>query len=150
MKLLPHTIPDNFSLSESTKAWLEREYPQLDEQRTVDAFVEWATNQRDNNKRSPTYGEPLTCLSWQMKFRNVVRIQMVNKWSTIAIPKQGKEIDIRWQEALANAKAIGCPIERRSIDSVESFKTRVKNWEITSVKTTRVIDFDALKKMAKS
>jgi len=142
-------ISEDFELTAKTREWLATEYPQLDERKTVQAFIEWAFNQRDNNKRSATYGQQLTCVNWQMKFRNVIRIQMVNKWSTIAQPKAGQALDAGWAEVLAHAKAIGCPLEKRSTETVEGFRTRVKNWE-TFDKPKNVIDFgSSLKAMAK-
>lgn len=146
--MTPHEMPEDFRFTAATREYIQCEFPQLDIDKTEQAIIEWGTNAIETNKRHPEYGQPLKCKNWQMKARNVIRIQVINKWSSIAIPKQGQEIDMRWREVLTHAKAIGCPIERRSIDSVESFRTRVRNWEIMSTKpATKVIDFDALKKM---
>jgi len=150
MKIEPHPIPDPFHLTDKTRQWLRDKYPNLDEDGQEELFASKMTNAIDKDKRSPYYNQVVHAVNWQRKFMEFVRIAATNKWTGSLVPKQGHEVDMRWQETMAHAKAIGCPIERRSVDSVESFRTRVKNWEMTSVKTTRVIDFDALKKMAKS
>lgn len=142
-------ISDEFSLKPATQAWLQREYPQLDEARTVEAFIEWAQNQRDNNKRSKTYGELMKCFNWQAKFKNVVRIQITNKWTTIAIPKQGQEVDVRWAEILTHAKAIGCPLQRRPNEPADAFTTRVRMWEVHDKPSNNTIDFSAALKAMK-
>jgi hypothetical protein len=140
MKLLPHTIPDNFSLSESTKAWLEREYPQIDQEKTLEVFTNKMSNAIDYEKRSPYFGQQIHALNWNRKFQTYVRIAMVNKWTGSVVTKQGSEIDMRWQEVLTHAKAIGCPLQRRPSDTVDGFRTRVKMWEQDKPKN-RVLDF---------
>lgn len=147
--MTPHEMPEDFIFTAATREYIESEFPQLDIDKTEQAIIEWGTNAIETNKRHPEYGQPLKCKNWQMKARNVIRIQVINKWSSIAIPKQGQEVDMRWQEALTHAKAIGCPIERRPADSVESFNTRVKMWESSGPRGKQsVISFgDALKKM---
>ena len=143
MKTEETPISEDFTLTPSTLKWITTEYPQLDPDKTLTAFIEWAANQRDNNKRSATYGQQLKCFNWQLKFRNVVRIQMVNKWTTIAIAKQGQEVDVRWAEILTHAKAIGCPLQRRPIDTADGFATRVKQWETFDKPRNNTIDFSA-------
>lgn len=143
----PHEMPEDFCFASSTRDWLAKEYPQLDIDKTEQAIIEWGTNAIETNKRHPEYGQPLKCKNWQMKARNVIRIQVINKWSSIAIPKQGQEVDMRWREALTHAKAIGCPEQRRPTDSVDSFKARVKMWESRPSKSAQMFDFGALKKM---
>lgn len=140
-------ISEDWEPTKKTSEWLQREYPQLDPDKTVTAFIEWASNQRDNNKRSATYGQVLQCFNWQMKFRNVIRIQVINKWSSIAIPRQGHEVDTRWSEVLTHAKAIGCPLQRRTIDTVEGFRTRVRAWETYDKPRNSVIDFGSAMKV---
>ena len=145
----PQPIPIPFILTDATKAWLAREYPQIDEVKTTEVFENKMSNAIDYEKRSPYFGQQVHALNWQRKYMTYVRIAMTNKWLGSVVMKQGHEIDMRWAETMTHAKAIGCPIERRSIDSVESFRTRVKNWEVSSSRTTKVIDFDALKRIVK-
>lgn len=137
----------SFRPSSETIKFLESEYPQLDIEKTIQAFIEWASNQIETNKKHPNYGEQLKCSNWSLKLRNVVRIQMVNKWNSIAIPKQGQEIDVRWAEVMTHAQAIGCPLKRAQHDTVESFRTRVKNWE--TYDRPRVLNFGAYTKAVK-
>lgn len=132
-------ISEDFTLTSKTSAWLSVEYPQLDEGRTVQAFIEVMANNIEKNKRHPNYGNPIICANWQMKFKNCVRIAMLNKWTGMCIPKQGQEIDVRWAEVMTHAQAIGCPLKRAQHDTVESFRTRVKNWE--TYDRPRVLNF---------
>lgn len=142
-------ITEDFYPSQSTVKWLESEYPQIDIVKTTQAFIEWASNAIEKDKRNPNYGKPIHCANWNLKMRNVIRIAMTNKWTGIAIPKQGQEIDVRWAEVLSHAKAIGCPLQRMQHDTVESFRTRIKNWETYDRPSERVLNFGDYTKAVK-
>lgn len=131
-------IPPDFGYAKhpNLRDWIERKYPQLDADETMEAFIDAAPNFKKDEAKD-----------WQARFRTCIRIAMANKWSGICVPKKGHEIDYRWQEALTYAKAIGCPEQRRATDSVESFNARVKMWESRPSKTAQMFDFSALKKM---
>lgn len=144
-----HEMPEDFRFTDATRSALAKEYPQLDIDKTEQAFIEWGTNAVETNKRHPRYGQPLECKNWQMKAKNVIRIQVINKWSSIAIPKQGFAIDMRWQETLTKARDIGFDKtkegERRSSDTVESYKYRMTQWEKRPMPTAQLFDFSSLK-----
>lgn len=149
--MTPHEMPENFRFTATTREYIQCEFPQLDIDKTEQAIIEWGTNAIETNKRHPDYGQPLKCKNWQMKARNVIRIQVINKWSSIAIPKQGYAIDMRWQETMAKARDIGFTKtkegERRSSDTVDSYRSRMAQWEKRPAPTAQLFDFGALKKM---
>lgn len=137
--MTPHEIPEDFRFTAATRASIAEDYPQLDIDKTEQAFIEWGTNAVETNKRHPRYGKPLECKNWQMKAKNVIRIQVVNKWTTIAIAKPGQEVDTRWQEVLKFASDVGYPHPRTKIDSVEGYRTKIKNWLACD---RRVVNFE--------
>ena len=142
----PHPIPIPFILTDATKAWLAREYPQIDEVKTTEVFENKMSNAIDYEKRSPYFGQQVHALNWQRKYMTYVRIAMTNKWLGSVIMKQGREIEAGWQELLTHKEAIGCPLQRYPADSVESFRTRVNNWELHEIKNRNVVKFE-LKQM---
>lgn len=96
-------IPDPFVLTEMTRAWLEKRYPQVDEELAIERFTAWASNYSYAN--------------WQKTFQNFVirlddegRLKLVMKK-----PKPRKEI------VLERARAAGFrePFNGETVDDYE-------------------------------
>lgn len=135
-------IPADFGYAKhpNLREWIERKYPQLDADETMEAFIDAAPNFKKDEAKD-----------WQARFRTCIRIAMANKWSGICVAKKGFEVDMRWQETMAKARDIGFTKtkegERRSSDSVESYRSRMAQWEKRPAPTAQLFDFSALKKM---
>ena len=146
----PHPIPIPFILTDATKTWLAREYPQIDEVKTTEVFENKMSNAIDYEKRSPYFGQQVHALNWQRKFLTYVRIAMTNKWTGSIVTKAGAEIDTAWQEVMKFATDLGYPLQdpryaRRPADTANGFRSRIKSWEAND-RNRNVLQFE-LKQM---
>jgi hypothetical protein len=89
-------IPQPFELTEKTLAWLEKKYPQIDLEETLERFEDWA---RQNG---------VMYADWQSGFRTVIRKGMDNGWRSVVTLKADKpRTDLMWQNLIHEGRKFG-------------------------------------------
>lgn len=128
-------IPEDFGYAKhpELRKWIEREYPTLDPDQTMERFIEYA----DDSGRMAT--------KWTAAFKRVVRTGMENGWKGICVFKQGRAHDPQWIPVLKEAQLLGFR-EPEKHESPGGYRTAMEQWK--RMPKAPVIEFgDALKKM---
>lgn len=130
------TIPDDFGYAKhpELKEWIEKEFPQLDSEKTMTQFIEYA----EDSGRIATL--------WPACFKRIVRAGIDNGWKGICAFKQGRAADPRWQAICALAKQYGFrePLEH---ESVGGYRTAFDQWKDAEKRSPVVLDFGAALKV---
>lgn len=108
-------IPEDFELTPRTLAWLEKNYPQVDVEKTLEKF------KRDADAKGWMYR------NWQRAFEGVVDKGIANGWRTIVTLKGGKEHDPKWAPILHEARKHGFR-DPHELESEGAYKTQFEMW----------------------
>lgn len=133
-KTLPVTaLPESFSLTEKTIAWVSEKYPTVSVEDSLERFCEWAS------ANGCMYAD------WQAAFKTCVRKGVDNGWNSIVRFKQGKKQDPRWIPVLSETEPYGFRAPQGH-ETPESYRTAFNLWkkEQNASKSTGVIDFSSM------
>lgn len=121
-------IPEGFTLTEKTVAWVIEKYPMVDVEGTIELFTE---NCEANGRM---YAD------WQAAFRTWVRKAVDNKWSGVAY-KKGKAQDPRWTPILSEVAPYGFR-QPHELESPEGYRTAFNRWKDQQNRSSNVTQFD--------
>lgn len=125
-------ISDDFQLTSATLAWVQRKYPMVNLEETLDRF------------RRKAEAEGWMYRNWQRAFEGIVEKAMDNGWRSIVTLRGGIEYDPRWQSILHEARKFGFRDPEKQETPV-SYKSQFDLWK-SAPKPKNVLDLRGILK----
>jgi hypothetical protein len=122
-------IAEDFDLTQTTRAWLERKYPQIDVEKTVEKFKRTADAQGWMYR------------NWQRAFEGIVERGMESGWRSIVTIKGGAQFDPKWVSILQECRKAGFR-EPEKHETPQGYRTAFEAWK--RLPKTNVINFAGL------
>lgn len=124
-------IAEDFELSPTTRTWIEKKYPQVDVEKTVEKF------------RRKAEAEGWMYRNWQRGFEGIVEKGMENGWRTIVTIKGGVQFDPKWIPLLKETRAAGFR-EPEKHETPQIYRTAFDQWKRQP--KTNVVNFGGVLK----
>lgn len=111
-------IPDGFGYGKypELRKWIESEYPQLDPEKTMSRFIDYA----EDSGRMATI--------WTACFKRVIRTGVEKKYDGIVVYKEGRAADPKWIPILSEVELYGFrgPLPHETPDT---YRTQFNFWK---------------------
>lgn len=126
-------IPKPFELTAKTLEWLEKKYPQVDVEETLERFEDWA------RQKGAMYAD------WQAGFKTVIRRGVDDGWrGIVTLKKEKTKTDLAWQNILSEARKFGFR-EPEQGEGIAEYRSHL-NYFRQAPKTSNVLNLSGVLK----